>query len=169
MDTPSGTKIGALSGPLTLVDGVNSTGVAHLTESGNIALSVFVNNTSGPAPKYQSRLEVRHAAAAPAVDVQVNNIYRFGRFVFPSFLLTALDIANSDDGGPESFGAVNIPFNRIQAEVRLAGTTTTVLKSPDLSILPRAPAREPAAGVRAEGTGGGLDGRYLQGFGAERE
>jgi hypothetical protein len=58
----------ALQDVITLGAGLNVSIVAHLDEAGNPALSVF-DNDPGQIPPGQSRLVVRHQAAAPAIDV----------------------------------------------------------------------------------------------------
>ena len=57
-----------LSGSAAVTAGLNASIVAHLTETGQPMLSVFVNDDS-PILDDTSRLVVRHLAAAPAVDV----------------------------------------------------------------------------------------------------
>ncbi len=54
---------------VTVPGGANVTLAAHLTEGGDPTLSTFVNDTS-PIDAGQTRLTVRHTAAAPAVDVR---------------------------------------------------------------------------------------------------
>ncbi len=54
---------------VTVPGGANVTLVAHLTEGGDPTLSAFVNDTSA-IESGQTRLTVRHTAAAPAVDVR---------------------------------------------------------------------------------------------------
>jgi Domain of unknown function (DUF4397) len=58
----------ALSDTVTLPAGANASIVAHLTESGDPELTVFVNDTS-PIDAGNGRVVLRHTAAAPAVDV----------------------------------------------------------------------------------------------------
>src|SRR6478609_8121951 len=54
---------------VTVPAGANITVVAHLSASGKPALTPYVNDTS-PIAAGQTRLTVRHDAAAPAVDVR---------------------------------------------------------------------------------------------------
>ena len=61
----------AISGSTTLPAGANASIIAHLTESGDPTLGVFVNDTSEVAAG-EARLGVRHTAAAPAVDIAAN-------------------------------------------------------------------------------------------------
>lgn len=58
----------ALQDVITLGPGLNVSVVAHLDESGTPALTVFDNDLS-QIPAGESRLVMRHQAAAPAVDV----------------------------------------------------------------------------------------------------
>jgi hypothetical protein len=58
----------ALQDVITLGAGLNVSIVAHLDESGSPALTVFDNDLS-EIPAGESRLVMRHQAAAPAVDV----------------------------------------------------------------------------------------------------
>jgi hypothetical protein len=58
----------ALQDVITLAGGINVSIVAHLDETGSPALSVFENDLS-QIPPGESRLVMRHQAAAPAVDV----------------------------------------------------------------------------------------------------
>lgn len=61
----------AIEGDFTVPAGLNISIVAHLLENGTPALSAFVNDVTSPLPNNQSRIVVRHAAAAPAVDVDI--------------------------------------------------------------------------------------------------
>jgi hypothetical protein len=56
---------------VVLASGGNYTAVAHLTEDGTPKLSLFENNAKA-LPKKTARLTIRHAAAAPEVDVWAN-------------------------------------------------------------------------------------------------
>lgn len=58
----------ALQDVITLGGGLNVSVVAHLDEAGSPALTVFDNDMS-EIPAGESRLVLRHQAAAPAVDV----------------------------------------------------------------------------------------------------
>jgi hypothetical protein len=67
---PAGEGIDAavLTGMATVTDGLNASIIAHLTEAGDPTISIFVNDTSEIAGG-ESRLVVRHTAAAPTVDI----------------------------------------------------------------------------------------------------
>jgi hypothetical protein len=60
----------AISGSVFLPAGANASIIAHLTAAGAPTLSAYVNDLSGIKPG-ESRLVVRHDAAAPAVDVKL--------------------------------------------------------------------------------------------------
>ncbi len=66
--TGPGSADPVLSGEVSLVDGQNTTLVAHLMAGGGLALTPFGLDLSG-LPRFGSRLGVRHAADAPPVDV----------------------------------------------------------------------------------------------------
>ena len=67
---PEGAGIDAavLTGTAAVTDGLNASIVAYLSEMGDPGIAIFVNDTSEIAAG-QSRLVVRHTAAAPAVDI----------------------------------------------------------------------------------------------------
>jgi len=82
--------------------------VAHLDESGDPALTAFVDDTSALAAG-QARVTVRHTAAAPAVDVYVDGAK-----------------AVSDLSNPEE-AVAEIPTGSHEIAVKVAGTDTTVI------------------------------------------
>jgi hypothetical protein len=61
----------AISGTAEVTAGLNASIVAHLLEDGTPSLAVFANDVSR-IEAGETRLTVRHAAAAPAVDVWVD-------------------------------------------------------------------------------------------------
>ncbi|MEU4564641.1 DUF4397 domain-containing protein [Actinoplanes sp. NPDC023936] len=89
--------------------------VAHLTEAGEPALTPFVNDTSKVAAG-KARLIVRHAAAAPAVDVRAG-----GQPVFE-------DVTSGKEG------KADVDAGTVSADVVLAGTDTRVLGPADLNL-----------------------------------
>ncbi|MGV3759089.1 MAG: DUF4397 domain-containing protein [Actinomycetota bacterium] len=104
------------AGDVTLPDSGNHTIVAHLDAEGDPALAVFTNDTSAIAAG-QGRLTVRHAAAAPAVDVLANGS--------PAFT----NVVNGDEG------ATDLPVGTISASVVPTGATEPVVIGPaDLAI-----------------------------------
>jgi hypothetical protein len=105
----------ALSGSATVADDTNASIVAHLDADGNPTLSVFVNNLS-PIAAGDSRVTVRHTAAAPAVDVLANG----------AALITSL--ANPDEA------SADVPAGTYSVAVAAAGTTDPVLGPTDLAL-----------------------------------
>lgn len=114
-DTPgSGSPV--LEAPGTAVPaGADATVTANLSESGDPALNVFVNDTSAVAAG-EGRLTVRHIAAAPAVDVRANG-----------------EVAFSDLTNPNEVKA-DLPAGTISADVVLAGTSTVALGPADVNV-----------------------------------
>lgn len=105
----------ALSGSATVGDDTNASIVAHLDESGNPALTVFVNDTSAVAPG-EARLTVRHTAAAPAVDVLADG----------SALFTNLSNPDEQSG--------DVAAGTYSAAVAATGTTDPVIGPVDLNL-----------------------------------
>jgi hypothetical protein len=103
-------------GNLDLPASGSYTAVAHLDETGTPTLTVFENDIS-TLPAGQGRLVVRHAAAAPAVDVLAG-----GEAVFSG-------LANG--GG----SAAALPAGTVSATVVPAATTEPVVIGPaDLAV-----------------------------------
>lgn len=85
-----------------LMDGVNYSIIAHLTEDGAPTASVFVNDLS--TGKYTSRLNVFHTAAAPTVDVKIQRAWSWW---WPAAWLW--DVSNGDQGTVELiYGAYDV-------------------------------------------------------------
>lgn len=95
--------------------GANATIAAHLNTQGDPTLTTYVNDTS-TAPSGQSRLTVRHVAAAPAVDVRAGGKPIIEGLTNP--YEKSLDVA---------VGTVN-------TDVVLAGTDTVVIGPTDLNL-----------------------------------
>ncbi|MFD3626515.1 DUF4397 domain-containing protein [Streptomyces sp. NPDC058698] len=95
--------------------GANATLAAHLDAQGNPTLTAFVNDTS-EVPAGQSRLTVRHVAAAPAVDIRAGGepIVR--------------DLTNPNEKSLE------VPAGTVNADVVLAGTGTVAIGPADLDL-----------------------------------
>jgi hypothetical protein len=89
--------------------------VAHLSAEGEPVLTPFVNDAAKLAAG-KARLIVRHAAAAPAVDVRAG-----GTPVFE-------DLANPKEG------KADVDAGTVAADVVLAGTQTRVLGPADLNL-----------------------------------
>lgn len=102
-----------LSLSATLQADRNYTAIAHLTETGGIALTAFENDISALASN-DSRLTVRHAAEAPAVDV-------FARRFFSWRTAT---LATGATNGAEA--TVDVRAGRYFARINAAGTRDTV-------------------------------------------
>ncbi len=100
---------------LPLEDGMSYTAAAHLLADGTPTASLFTNDISETADS-EGRLTVRHAAAAPAVDIWVN-----GDVLFPG-----LENPNEVMG--------DVPADTYEAAVSLAGTETVVLGPADVPI-----------------------------------
>jgi len=98
-------------GDLALPDSGNTTIVAHLDAEGTPAVAVFTNDTSEIAAG-EGRLTVRHAAAAPEVDILAN-----GEVAFAA-------VPNGAEG------VVDLPAGTITAEVVPAGATEPVVIGP---------------------------------------
>lgn len=93
----------------------NATIVAHLTEAGDPTATVFVNDTSQLDPG-QARVTARHVAAAPAVDVRVNETPTFEGLTNPNE------------------ATADVAAGTISADVVLAGTDTVALGPADLNL-----------------------------------
>ena len=104
------------AGDVALPSSGNYTIVAHLDASGTPAIAVFQNDTSSIAAG-SGRLTVRHAAAAPAVDVLANGDVAFA------------NVSNGAGGGAD------LPAGTISASVVPTGETAPVVIGPaDLPI-----------------------------------
>ncbi|MBL3667520.1 DUF4397 domain-containing protein [Streptomyces sp. M2CJ-2] len=95
--------------------GANATLAAHLDAQGTPVLTAFVNDTS-KVPAGQSRLTVRHVAAAPAVDVRAG-----GKPIIEG-------LTNPNEKSLE------VPAGTVNADVVLAGTDTVVIGPADLDL-----------------------------------
>lgn len=95
--------------------GANATVTANLDAEGNPALNVYVNDISEVAAG-ESRLTVRHIAAAPAVDVRADGAVIIENLVNPDEAI------------------VTVPAGSYSADVVLAGTDTVALGPADLSL-----------------------------------
>lgn len=105
----------ALSGSADLEAGANVSIMAHLDADGQPTLSVFANDTSELAAG-DSRISVRHTAAAPAVDVLAG-----GDPIIQ-------DLANPNEE------TVTVPAGSYPVAVAAAGTTDPVLGPADLAV-----------------------------------
>jgi hypothetical protein len=115
----------AIQGTVTLAGGDDATLVAHLDAGGAPVLSAFGNDVSRPGLG-QSRLVVRHVAAAPAVDLPLE------RFVLWRFFRLAV-FRGLENGGELSRDLLS---GLHRARLNAAGTTTTVLGPAELLLSP---------------------------------
>jgi hypothetical protein len=95
--------------------GANATLAAHLNAQGDPVLTAFVNDTS-KVPAGQSRLTVRHVAAAPAVDVRAGG----------EPVIEGLTNPNEE--------SLTVPAGTVSADVVLAGTDTVAIGPADLDL-----------------------------------
>jgi hypothetical protein len=100
---------------LAVPGGANLTLTANLDADGNPALNAFVNDTS-QLDAGQSRLTVRHTAAAPAVDVRAGG----------SPVIEGLTNPNEE--------VLNLDAGAVTADVTLAGTEDVVIGPADLDL-----------------------------------
>jgi hypothetical protein len=106
-----------LIGPfdVTVDAGSSYTGVAHLTEDGDATVSVYLNDLSEYADG-EGRLAVRHTAAAPAVDVLVDDE------------VVVEDLTNPNEASYDLEAAT------VSAAVALAGETDPVIGPADVDV-----------------------------------
>lgn len=114
-DTPDSAEPALSAEGLEVPAGANLTLAAHLDESGAPMLSAFVNDVS-QTPPGEARLTVRHAAAAPAVDVRAGGSPVVER------------LTNPDEA------VLDLPAGTVSADVVLAGTDDVVLGPTDLDL-----------------------------------
>jgi hypothetical protein len=112
---PASTQPAASADDVTVPAGANATVVAHLTAEGTPVLTPFVNDVSAIAAG-QSRVTVRHTAAAPAVDVRAGGTP------------VVQGLANPDEA------TLTVPAGTVSADVVLAGTDTVAIGPADLSL-----------------------------------
>lgn len=114
-DTPDTAEPALSASGLEVPGGANLTLAAHLGEDGTPMLSAFVNDVSQTAAG-EARLTVRHAAAAPAVDVRAGG----------TPVIEGLTNPNEE--------VLNLPAGTVSADVVLAGTEDVVLGPADLNL-----------------------------------
>ncbi|MCK0113093.1 DUF4397 domain-containing protein [Ornithinimicrobium sp. F0845] len=100
---------------LEVPGGANLTLAAHLSEDGTPTLGAFVNDVTRTSAG-EARLTVRHAAAAPAVDVRAGG----------SAVVEGL--TNPDEQ------VLDLPAGTVTADVVLAGTEDVVLGPADVNL-----------------------------------
>jgi hypothetical protein len=115
--------------------------IAHLDASGTPTLSVFENDTTSTAAG-EGRLVVRHAAAAPEVDIKANGAEAFssvpngvgGQADLPAGTVTA-EVVPAGADEPVVIGPADLPVNEGEALIVYAvgsldaGTLTVLTES----------------------------------------
>lgn len=114
-DTPDSAEPAISAEGLEVPGGADLTLAAHLDEGGAPMLSAFVNDVSQTAAG-EARLTVRHAAAAPAVDVRAGG----------DPVIEGLTNPNEQ--------VLDLPAGTVSADVVLAGTEDVVLGPADLNL-----------------------------------
>ena len=109
----------AISGSASVRAGDNVSLVAHLAADGTPALGAFANDTSS-AGGWRSRVDVRHAAAAPAVDVYLARC--FGWRYFRVAKIRGLE--NGEHAGAKAYPG------HYRARVTLAGNRKATVLGP---------------------------------------
>jgi hypothetical protein len=107
--------------------------VAHLDANGNPTVTPYANDISTISAG-QTRLVVRHDAAAPAVDVRAGGT------------VVLAGVTNPQQG------VLNIPAGTVSADVVLAGTTTVALGPASLDLAEGSATFVHAVGSAADGT-----------------
>ena len=110
-----GTGTPVIKAQASLAAGKNYSLVAHLTAAGKPTITPYTNDVS-PVSAGEARLVVRHAAAAPAVDVRANGNVAFAK------------LANPDEA------KADLPAGTLSADVVLAGTSTVALGPAELNL-----------------------------------
>ena len=106
-----------LSTELQLPPGGNVSAVAHLTDTGDLALSAFLNDTTATQPN-DARLVVRHLANAPAVDIVANGaLTLFG------------NVTNPNEG------QLDVAAGTYGVTINAAGTSTVAFDAGDVTLL----------------------------------
>ncbi len=133
-----------LSGTIELVAGDNKSAVAHLNADGDPTLTVFENNTMA-IDEGNARVEVRHTAAAPAVDILANGAPLFQNVTNPNG------------------GVADVPAGTYAVTINAAGTETVAF---DAGNLPLAEAKNTIVYAIGDLTGGTF-GLLIQSIGLE--
>lgn len=115
-DTPDSAEPALSAEGLEVPGGANLTLAAHLGEDGTPMLSAFVNDISQTAAG-EARLTVRHAAAAPAVDVRAGG----------TPVIEGLTNPNEQ--------VLDLPAGMVSADVVLGGTEDVVLGPADVDLV----------------------------------
>lgn len=105
-----------IAGSATLPGGANASIVAHLAEDGTPSLAVFVNDISQIAAG-DTRLTVRHTAAAPTVDILANG-----------------DVLAEGLSNPNEAGPLDVPADTYSVGIAPAGSADVVFGPVDLTL-----------------------------------
>jgi len=125
--------------------GAFSVVASFVDDAGTPGLNVFANDLS-PTPWLTGRLALHHAAAAPAVDVDLG-LFPLTRYL-PWLKVTAVSGAvNGDQAALPVFS-----FLGYTADVRVSGTDTTVLSLDDVRVADSALTNVYVVGSAAAGT-----------------
>lgn len=122
-----------LTATAELSEGVSYSVVAHLTADGTPTITPYVNDTSTISAG-NTRLVVRHDAAAPAVDVRAGGA------------VVLAGVTNPQEG------VLNIPAGTVSADVVLAGTDTVVIGPASLDLAEGSATFVHAVGSAADST-----------------
>ena len=105
-----------LSGQIYMPPGGNVSAVAHLTDTGDLALSAFLNDTSAAGPN-EGRVVVRHLANAPAVDIIANEA-----------LALFENVTNPNEG------QLDVAAGTYGVTINAAGTDTVAFDAGDVTL-----------------------------------
>jgi len=139
----AGIEGAVLTGTASVTDGLNASIVAYLSEMGDPGIAIFVNDTSAIAAG-ESRLIVRHTAAAPTVDILLAD----GTPLFQG-------VTNFANGAPNE-GQLDVPAGMYDVRIAPAGAgVEAAVFSADGVELPEGTARIVyATGSLADGSFG---------------
>jgi hypothetical protein len=132
-ETPKSDTPAIEANDVKVTSGLDATVAAHLQENGNPTMTVFANDMA-PVAAGESRLTVRHVAAAPAVDVRAD-----GSTLFEG-------LANPEDA------SADVPAGTYRADVVPTGTDQVVLGPADLDLAEGAQTIAYAWGSADDGT-----------------
>ena len=142
----AGTDTVAIDQDVAVPAGGNFSVVASYTDdAGSIGLNVFANDLSR-TPWLTGRLSLHHAAAAPAVAVDLG-LFPLSRYL-PWLKVTKVDGAVNG----QKADIVAPSFLSYTADVRVAGTSTTVLSLDDVRVKDRRLTNVYVVGSAAAGT-----------------
>ena len=127
----------AITATFDIAIGENTSVVAHLTEQGTPKLTKFVNDVR-PTDNSNARVVVRHGAAAPPVDVNIESE--------SSNRVVLRNLVNSEQG------AVELPAGTLNATIFLSGSSQPLLGPAELGVEPLIATLVYAVGSQKNGT-----------------